>query len=88
MSNRPKIVVDNPDTLAPLIRDMGGTVISGTSRFLFDLPLNKVADVVPKLVQLGLRVTKEGEYLTRTPVKARYEPMSVARLGLRYREED
>lgn len=84
MSNKPKIVIDNPDTLAPL----GGTVVSGSNKFLFDLPLNKVADVVPKLVELGLKVVKEGEYLTRNPVKARYEPMSVARLGLRYRDEE
>lgn len=86
--SKPKIVVDNPDTLAPLIRDMGGTVISGTSCFLFDLPLRDVDTVVPKLTELGLKVVKEGEYLTRDPRKARYEPMSVARLGLRYREDD
>jgi len=84
---KPKIVVDNPDTLAPLIRDIGGTAISGSNRFLFDLPLNKVAEVVPKIAQLGLQVIKESEYITRDPGKALYQPMGVARLSLRYREE-
>lgn len=86
MSNKPKIVVDNPETLSALIRDMGGTVIPG-DRFLFDLPLAKVRDVIPVINDLGIQVIKESERIERDETRARYTPQTVARLSLRYREE-
>ena len=87
MSNRPKIVVDNPDTLAPLIRDMGGTIVPGPT-FQFEIPLADVAAIVPKIHALGVSVKKISEQLDRNPFKARYEPQTIAKLALTYRDED
>ena len=73
-------VTEDPNTLANLVTGMGGTVIPGET-FVFDLPLEKVREVVPRINDLGIRVKKIGEYVADHPTKL-FSPITVARLEL------
>ena len=60
--------VRNPDTLAHVITELGGTVVQADS-FQFDLPLSEVKTVVPKLCEFGVGVRKVSERVGDHPTK-------------------
>jgi hypothetical protein len=78
--------VRNPDTLAHVITELGGTVVQADS-FQFDLPLSEVKTVVPKLSELGVGVRKLSERVGDHPTKL-FSPITVARLELYHRGDD
>jgi len=75
------LVTDDPQVLAALVRGMGGTPVAAET-FRFDLPLEKVREVVPRLNDLGLSVFKVSERVTNHPTKCGCV-QTVATLGLR-----
>jgi hypothetical protein len=75
-----KPIVDDPNVLAGVVQAYGGTVIPGQV-FRFDLPLEKVREVIPKLNELGVGCRKVGEYITDHPTKI-FCPMGVATIEL------
>jgi hypothetical protein len=75
------LVTDDPQVLATLIRGMGGTPVPAET-FRFDLPLEKVREVVPRLNDLGLSVFKVSERVASHPTKCNCV-QTVATLGLR-----
>jgi hypothetical protein len=77
--------VTNPDALAAIITDLGGTVISHRR---FELPLAKVRVVVPKINELtGLRVEKVSERQGPGDVTSNDRIVSIAMLELRRQPE-
>ena len=76
----PKICVDDPNTLAAVVTSLGGTVIPGDT-FRFDLPLEAVREVVPRINELGVAVRKISERIEDHPTRLRC-PRSVATLEL------
>jgi hypothetical protein len=79
------VIVDDPNTLAGVVQSYGGEVIPGPT-FKFNLPLEKVREVIPKLNQLGVGCRKVSEFVTDNPTKL-FSPMTVATLEL-YRPEE
>jgi hypothetical protein len=61
-------LVENPDTLAAIVTDLGGTVIPGRT-FRFDLPLSQVKEAVPKINELGVGVRKISERIEEDPTR-------------------
>jgi hypothetical protein len=80
-----KVIVDDPGTLANIVRTYGGTPLVGET-FRFDLPLASVRDVVPRLNELGVGVRKISERVEDNPTKL-FSPQTVATLEL-YRPQD
>jgi hypothetical protein len=78
--------VTNPDTLARVVSELGGTVVRADS-FQFDLPLSEVKTVVPKLSELGVGVRKLSERVGDHPTKL-FSPISIARLELYHKGDD
>ena len=78
--------VTNPQTLAHVISELGGTVVRADS-FQFDLPLSEVKTVVPKLSELGVGVRKLSERVGDHPTKL-FSPISIARLELYHKGDD
>jgi hypothetical protein len=78
--------ITNPDTLARVVSELGGTVVRADS-FQFDLPLSEVRTVVPKLSELGVGVRKVSERVGDHPTKL-FSPISIARLELYHRGDD
>ena len=72
--------VRNPDVLARVVAELGGTMVQADS-FQFDLPLASVREVVPKLSELGAGVRKISERVADNPTKL-FSPISIARLEL------
>ena len=79
--------VEDPDTLARVISQLGGTMVADPNAFTFDLPLGEVKTVVSKLSELGVGTRKASEYVGDHPTKL-FSPITVARLQLHYRGED
>jgi hypothetical protein len=69
---------DDYTTLAGLVTNLGGVMRPGQT-FMFDLPLEKVKEVVPKLNSLGIGARVMSEYVTDHPTQLR-SPMTVATL--------
>jgi hypothetical protein len=82
MANRTPVTTD-PAALAALVHGLGGTVIPGPT-FTFDLPLEKVREVVPKINDLGIGVEKVSERIEDNPIK-NFSPQTVATLKLVHR---
>jgi hypothetical protein len=78
-------VTEDPQTLANVITGLGGTVIPGDT-FRFDLPLEMVREVVPKINQLGVGVRKISERIEDHPTRL-LTPQTVATLEL-YRPQE
>jgi hypothetical protein len=78
MTSKP--VTTDPNTLATIVTGLGGTVIPGEA-FRFDLPLESVKEVVPKLNELGLGVFKVSERMQDHPTRLN-NLQTVATLGL------
>lgn len=80
-----KPITDDPNTLAAVITELGGTVIPGPT-FRFELPLSEVRTVIPKINELGVGVRKISEYQTDDPKKL-FSSMSIATLELYHPQE-
>jgi hypothetical protein len=78
-------LADDPNSLAAVITSFGGEVIPGPV-FRFDLPLEKIKEVVPKINQLGIGVFKVDEKMRDHPTRLN-SLQSVATLGL-YRQPE
>jgi hypothetical protein len=76
---------NNLQALAGVITELGGTVVPANT-FQFDLPLGQVREFIPKVHQLGVGVRKLSERVESNPAKALYEPITMARLELYYRD--
>ncbi len=76
----PKIAIDDPNTLAAVVTSLGGTVIPSET-FRFDLPLDQVRDVVPRLNELGVGCRKIYERVEDHPTRLRC-PQTVATIEL------
>lgn len=68
---------NNPQALAGVVTSLGGTVHEGTKHFTFELPINKVADAIPKLIPLGIRCEKVDEYVGTNPHSGKTENIAV-----------
>jgi hypothetical protein len=73
-------VTENPDVLANIIHGLGGSVIPGPS-FRFDLPLERVKEVVPKINDLGIRCRKVAERVGDHPTQINRQ-ISIATIEL------
>jgi hypothetical protein len=76
-------VTTDPAALAALIRGLGGHVIAGPV-FTFDLPLEKVREVIPRINDLGIGVEKVSERIEDNPTK-NFSPQTIATLKLVHR---
>lgn len=65
-----KMVVDDPNTLAGVVTQLGGVVLPGRT-FRFELPLSEVNTVVPKLNQLGVAARSISERVESHPTQLR-----------------
>jgi hypothetical protein len=74
-------MIDDPNTLAGIVRGLGGVVLEGSRTFRFDLPLAKVREVVPRLNDLGVGCRKISERVEDSPTKL-FSPQTVATLEL------
>ncbi len=79
--------IPTPASFAAIIADLGGRVVPADT-FQFEIPLADVKETVPKLHALGVSVKVISERIDRNPTRARYEPQTIARLGLFHRTED
>jgi hypothetical protein len=70
--------VYDPDALVGIIEGLGGQVCRDTRTFCFDLPLENVRSVVPKLNELGVGCRKVSEHVADRPYS--YGIQSVARI--------
>jgi hypothetical protein len=75
-----KPVTTDPGALAAIVTGLGGRVINGDV-FRFDLPLESVREVVPKLNEMGLGVRTISQRIEDHPTKL-FTPQTVARLEL------
>lgn len=78
-------LADNPNALAAVIESYGGQVIPGPV-FRFDLPLEKVREIVPRINALGVGVFKVSERIAEHPTRLN-NLQTVATLGL-YRQPE
>jgi hypothetical protein len=68
MAQRPTPVTTDPRALATIVQGVGGTPIVGRN-FTFDLPLEKVREVVPKINDLGLGVRQVSQRMDEHPTR-------------------
>ena len=61
-------VTTDPNTLANIVRGLGGTPVPGRT-FMFDLPLDRVRECVPRINDLGLAVRKVSERQEEHPTR-------------------
>jgi hypothetical protein len=59
-------IVDDPETLAGVVRQLGGTMVEGRT-FRFDLPRANVKEVVEKINKLGIGVRRISERTEQGP---------------------
>ena len=67
-----KLSVTDPHTVAGVVTELGGRVISGPS-FRFELPQSEVKEVIPKLNELGLRCERVGERVGDHPTQINHQ---------------
>jgi hypothetical protein len=76
-------VTTDPAALAALVNGLGGRVIPGPI-FTFDLPLEKVREVVPKINDLGIGVEKVSERTEDHPTR-NFTPQTICTMKLVHR---
>jgi hypothetical protein len=78
----------NSQILAGIVQGLGGRVVENAPTFQFDLPLDRVKEVLPKLHRLGnIGVEKRGEWVQEHPTRLK-NSQTFVRLELHRRASD
>jgi hypothetical protein len=71
---------DNPQAFAAYVVSLGGSLVDEET---FSFPLNKLAEAIPKISELGVDVRKVNEYTGTNPRNGRVEGVAVFRASKR-----